>query len=629
MFLFGWKEIVNFFSLSVIIFMITGCDRASLQSLQKAVIPSPLPTEDLIQVNFCTDPAQPVNSKLKYLIILDHSGSNQSNYQMSPDGTGAPLLDASGLPIVSAKYATDPTGRTRYGNVNAPGTLLNFLSTAPANDPANPTRFYSLIGFNSTATSFPADGTFTSDAQSLYGELAKESANNTVTLDDGNTSYISALTAAYNTIHGDVVLAQNCAQLPVSSASPGSWCPKPGVQASSSYIIVFMSDGAPITKISGIGLKNGVIVSTGPLVITRESNNNILGQVASLTALQANTAYVDSVNLFTVYYYSEGNIDTAGQSLLNQMAQTGNGVSYSTLTNTNIDYSRFTPPGKLVKSTLSDIFVTNASTVWWKDGQLHLDSDMDGLPDDIEKTLGTDAFNTDSDGNGVSDFVEYQLNGKPCNALDVSGRCTAIGAINYLSKLCAGISYQTLATPINPNARPLNNAIQFKSSDPSGLNDCEKKLLGDVGGIDNPDSNGDLIPDWLEFKNGVAFQLGSGSAATVLDTDNYSLYQKIKLSLPASIPYGQILNPLPTTYKLNQVSTAPVQDCYHLSIGKMQTIGSGNTIRVDVLMTNPLVQNSLIYRVAKKTLSGSTKSLQINDWKDPIEKGLGTWSSWP
>src|SRR4051812_2470611 len=132
----GLKEIVNFFSLSVIILMITGCERASLQSLQRIVIPSPRPPDEFVRVNFCTDPALPVNSKLKYLIILDHSTSNQKNYQMNPDGT--PFLDSSGVPVSDFKYATDPTGRTRYGDPKTPGTLLNFLSTAPANDPANP-----------------------------------------------------------------------------------------------------------------------------------------------------------------------------------------------------------------------------------------------------------------------------------------------------------------------------------------------------------------------------------------------------------------------------------------------------------------------------------------------------------
>jgi len=608
-----------------------GCARNSLQSLEKAVvIPPPAPVED-VQVKFCTDTALPVNSRLKYLIIMDHSGSNQKNYLMNPDGSGAPLLNSQGLPTISDKYATDPTGFTRYGTSNTPGTLLNFLSSAPQNDPKNPLRWYSLIDFSDKARAFPADASFTSDASSFLNRVQQDAgAANGIPQDGGNTSYMSALTLAYTTIHNDVQKAKDCALLSPSSPSPGSWCPTPGKQFSSTYVVIFNSDGSPITSIRGIGIDaSGNLVSTGPLQITKEPASQILGQVAAIIGLQANTAFVDSINLFTIYHYAAGNKDLSGEVLLQQMARSGNGVAYSALSNTIIDYTRFAPPGKLIKNTLSDILVTNSSVAWWKDGTLYLDSDMDGIPDDVEAVLGSDPLNPDSDGNGIGDFVEYQLNpGQPCKSKDSKGLCSSVGAIQYATTACSGITTRVVKLP--PGARPLSGpAIQFAASDPNGLNNCEKKILNDAAGINNPDSNGDMIPDWLEFKNGLPFQVGSSPATMSRDLDDFNFYQKIKVSLPPNIPITQLPDPQMASYQLDQTSTSPLQDCYHLTVNNLPIMGSGNTVRVDVMMKSPILQNSLVYRVGKKALSGKSKRLNFNDWNDASEQQLGTWSSWP
>jgi len=49
--------------------------------------------------------------------------------------------------------------------------------------------------------------------------------------------------------------------------------------------------------------------------------------------------------------------------------------------------------------------------------------------------------------------------------------------------------------------------VVFKDSDGGGLNDCEKRLLG--GRLDRWDSNGDWIPDCLEFFRGMNFIAGT------------------------------------------------------------------------------------------------------------------------
>ena len=80
-----------------------------------------------IEARVCTAPARPVQHKLKYLFILDHSASNKPGYNTNP------------LDVLS----TDPSGGRRYG------PLVQFVQQPPV-DPNNLPAF-SLIDFSDTA----------------------------------------------------------------------------------------------------------------------------------------------------------------------------------------------------------------------------------------------------------------------------------------------------------------------------------------------------------------------------------------------------------------------------------------------------------------------------------------------
>src|SRR5258708_3084359 len=160
-------------STSVIVFLtavvsgiLTGCNDSPLIPLNAASDPQNQVGD--VKVNFCTDPAVDQKIVQKMLIILDHSGSNAENYLMASDGSGAPAL-VNGSIVISKQYAPDPTGNTRYGDINTSGTLLNYLGNLPANDPANPSLYFALVDFNAQATSFPAGNAgFTSDIAGFY-----------------------------------------------------------------------------------------------------------------------------------------------------------------------------------------------------------------------------------------------------------------------------------------------------------------------------------------------------------------------------------------------------------------------------------------------------------------------------
>lgn len=598
-------------AITAIIFCVSCAKSDKLHPLTQVKVESVATTS--VTVNFCTDSAYDQKQYLKTIVILDHSGSNQQNYLMAADGSGAPAL-VNGVPVVSKQYATDPTGHTRYGDVNTSGTLLNYLSTLAPNNPTDPTRYFALIDFSDSAVTYPKNASgFTSDTVDFFNHVLADSGSTTGGPNDsGSTSYLSALGAAYNIINNDIQGATDCAALPLGSPSPGPWCLHPGVQVASSYVIVFMSDGSPITNISGIGVdSNGNLVVTGKISITKEPTDQILGQVATIASLASNSKFVTSVNFFTIYYYYPGNIDLSGQQLLADMAKAGNGIAYNALSGSNINYSSFQPPQKRIKYTLSDVFVTNASTTWWNDGKLHLDTDMDGLPDDVEIAWGSDPNNPNTDGNGVSDLVKYQVtNAKPCTKRNSQGICID-PVTNYHKTICSSLPFP------------------YSSSDPDGLNDCEKLVLNDAGGINNPDSNSDLVPDWLEFKNGIPFQIGTAPAVTTPDLDGNSIYQKIKFSLPVNIPSGQLVNLNPANYNMQLLSTNSTQDCYKLNVINLPTIGDGNTVRVDIVEKSELLNSNYLYRVGQKAFPAGSLNLQFNDWNDAGEIAASTWKNWP
>ena len=562
-------------------FALAGCGHdVALDPLNQFVLSTQ--SKDGIDFNFCLDPSYVPKQVLKTVIVLDHSGSNKANYVMSPDGS--PTIGAGGAVTILPSLGTDPTGTLRYGSDATPGTLLNYLNTLPANDPLDPTKYFALVDFSNGVSAYPADAkSFTADIGAFHAAIKADVTPSPQ--DGGATSYLAALTTVSTIINKDIEKEKACAALPATTA-PSANCPRPGAPTASTYAVIFMSDGAPILEIDGAGTNN--------VTVKRESAVDILAQVEAISALTTQVDYVNSVNFFSIYYYHAGNLDPQGKALLANMATAGNGVSYVALSGTNIDYAQFQPAAKRVKFTLGDVFVTNASTTYWSDGRLHPDTDRDGLPDDVEASFGTDPLRAATSG-GLNDLVRYRLS----PSIDFSK--------------CA--SY------------PMAQA-----SDPDGLSDCEKALLSDVPGIKSPDSNGDLIPDFLEFKNGVAFQAGSLPAVNDPSQDGWSAYQKIKYSLPVGVNVNQFLGLRPASYKLNLVSSTDSQDCYALRVENMpiQPLANAtpNVIRFDVIEKAEMLRSKYRYYVGQKAFPVGSQSLSAGDWNDAVEKAAGTWQAW-
>jgi hypothetical protein len=169
----------------------------------------------------------------------------------------------------------------------------------------------------------------------------------------------------------------------------------------------------------------------------------------------------------------------------------------------------------------------------------------------------------------------------------------------------------------------------YRSSEPSGLNDCENKVLGN-GMTNDPDANRDFIPNGLEARAYVPFQGGTQRAQDTPYSDGMRLYDKIKQSVPTLIPYNQILNPKPSHYDLALLpSSSASQDCFSVTVTDLPIVGPQDEIRVDIILTSNLLQDRFLYRTARKRFAPGAPALLINDWTDPAETAAGTWKRWP
>ena len=113
-----------------------------------------------VEADFCTTPDYEKETHLKMVVVLDKSGSNMENYEMNPNGT--PRM-VNGTINLSPEFATDPTGQMRYGRVDEPGTLLNYLDQKEQ-DPLDPRHHFALVEFSTGVTTYPLGSSgFTSD----------------------------------------------------------------------------------------------------------------------------------------------------------------------------------------------------------------------------------------------------------------------------------------------------------------------------------------------------------------------------------------------------------------------------------------------------------------------------------
>jgi hypothetical protein len=568
----------HFYGFVLVAAAISGCNDNNLTPL--------VPNEVLnlhyatVDAQFCTLEPEEAKQKIKYLFILDHSASNQPLF-------GSPLVPGD-------DNTTDPTGAKRYGpmvqfiqnlvpdpNNLTSFALIDFNDVAyspgfPGNygsiNPSNPTALGTTQTFNTDSTDFlnnyvvkDWEGCFDTTGNTVSPCLG--TAASPQPLDQGFTNYQLALAAAQNLIYSDLQLEATSLVTPPVKIQ---------------YQIIFVTDGYPVIAQSGGTLYSQTFATDLESVI-----NGIVGY-------ENNPTYgplITGISLNTAYYYPLGSTpDATDEALLAQMAVDGQHQVFGN--GQSIVYQTFAPPVRNVKYNLADVWVENPNAVWWDNGQLMLDTDGDGLPDQIEAQFGSNPMLQDSDGNGVSDLVEYRTKGKPCNG----AQCSANGRDTYA--VCDGLS---------PNVDG-KGSVTFPSTANDGLNDCEKLVLGGIqGGFD---SNSDFLPDLMEFKNLLPFVANSSGAFLNPFGDPLNNYTKLKLGLPLSISQAKVLNFTTRQVSLQHIaSTTSDNQCYHMIANNVAVLNGGNTIKISVIQNTAVIDNKPVLQTAVRTLDGPSSSI--------------------
>jgi hypothetical protein len=501
---------------------------------------------------FCTSDRSIARQKVKYLFILDHSRSNQPG-----------IVDPN---TPNDQTNTDPDGARRYG------PMVQFLGNLIP-DPNNLT-YFSLIDFDTKAYAPQNIKGFIQDPNTFINTYMKPDwigGGSTVypaPIDGGFTNYQAALKLALTTIKDDAELE---ALIPAN--------PPVTIQ----YHLIFVTDGAPtVPNGSGVTLQT-FTTDIGPVVsdLMNVKNDPIFQSVVS------------GVSLNTAYYY-RSTADAAAQTLLQQMSSAGNGQYMEFAASQGIMYQAFAPPARSIRMNLADLWIENQNVVAWEDGRLLPDMDADGLPDEIESKLGSNLQLADSDGNGVSDLVEYRTKGIPCKDSSCSG------ASRDPYAMCDGFS------PVSD----ANGRVTFKATSNDGLNDCEKFVLG----ADRAtfDSNGDFIPDRLAFVNGIPFMAGTSGAYLNPFGDALNHYSKLKIGLPVTISQKNLLNFVPRQNTLlHETSDSIDVECYRYTARKVAVMRAGDVIRVHLIQNHSIINNKPVLTTVSKSWKTGEKTLSF------------------
>lgn len=354
------------------IFLLVGCNKEKLQDLQMATV---LDNEKgSLKANFCTTPSDKVKSRLKFIFVLDKSGSNK---EADPARPGS--------------VASDPTGDKRYLPIKS------FIASNPDPiDASDKSIGFALVNL-STAANIRSSPTFMQKGpfSRLINDEHNPPGSTTGPLDAGATNYTGALAQVFTIISNDITAAKNETALT-------------GKIVSSYYIVFFVTDGAPMV--------GGVM----------QSEADIVAKVKAIKGIEeTDKNYIDAVQVNAAYYY-QALPDADAKSLLGTMSQPtiGAGMFIEFGAGQQIDFTKFAVPERNVRHVLKDIFVVNKNTQWIN-GLIDRDSDMDGLSDRNEIRLNSDPFKADSDENGVSDGIEHYTLGRPCKDANCS---KAVGA---------------------------------------------------------------------------------------------------------------------------------------------------------------------------------------------------------
>ena len=496
-----------------------------------------------IEGEVCTDPPEATDFPVKILFIIDGSGSMQF--------VDAPNRRSLAVEETILRLRANPSVSFAIIRFNESDTVL----TAPnaqitAGDP---------FGVDLTAA-FTRDPTILQNAVQVGLRVATSV-----------TDYQGALSAAFSLLSQDMLQSA------------------PAQLARTKYVVLFLSDGDPFpaccsdeSVAAGVCERDNrhIFFCTDPDAIRQRDDQlpflnggedynqqyQIFGAVQDIVDLAADFQ-VGELRLHTAFLFDPslvGQVDPVtgcfsigdvnfvcpdlARPLLQGMANLGDGVFRDFSQAEEIDFLGFDLTNIRRENAMKNLILTNPNLRPGANGVLALDSDGDGLSDDLEFENGLSRTNGDSDGDGYGDALEWY---RRRNGLD--------------------------PTEVNTGCEDDEDRADI---DADGLRRCEEILLRTSTELFDTDADG--VPDGLE----VVEQTDPAVFDALADADLDGVRNGDEIRFRTSVTFGEGSSRPSLAYRYQTSETDPAADggrCYNFRVKNVQ---------LDTPLTTPGVAGS-------------------------------------
>lgn len=475
--------IIKLIQLAIFLIILISCQKPKkFEELQtQNIIHNNLTTTN-IEVTYCPTKGKEVDSLNALFLGIDFSGSNNSRSDNCFPGTD---------PV--AARVTEIKNLLRSQVVNSKNKLYLAIAVFGTNG-GSEVGCYRL--FNNKTSSFIEYNAQTQEQIfQVLDQLALDAKNNT------GTGFTPPDCKGWTNYLGGLKYLQSIKNEFMSTMR--AQYPSDGDKEGIVFInYLFESDGIP-----------KVPDTENPQATIIQKDNDIYSSVYDLVFSNnsvENTKIKDVFNFFSTAYYTKPYAplnngknesqcpippDEKPEGRLQKMAKIGKGAFYP-LSNLNYQDYRM---GSLYNNYVTEkIIAYNRNGVWTTNNNtlsFMQDSDGDGLADALELAINSDPKNDDSDNDGIRDGFEYKFCG---------------------SVTCAHLDSYSM--------------VGIEDSDGDGIRDIEEMLIG--SDVHKSDMNGNRIPDFLDWVNGIS--LSSTNMSLDVDGDGISNIDELYINTPVN-----------------------------------------------------------------------------------------------